>query len=135
MKLKKGAKSIPFQSKFVTNSIFCISLETKLEIINKHSKTREGRGSLSDLEIVNSKTVPEDNVESDSDIEEISKSEKTAICSKDAIDRINDLKYFLLNKKEDYSNIVDFLFNIKNIKPKIFLSIFFNGISMQPVSI
>ncbi|RNA41374.1 hypothetical protein BpHYR1_026043 [Brachionus plicatilis] len=153
MKLKKGAKSIPFQSKFglqkkknfiyenfnsvdkktcidlivikfdkfnfrfFTNNLNiqpirarknfskklisdneqnffftkCISLETKLEIINKHSKTREGRGFLSDLEIVNSKTVPEDNVE------------------------------------KDYSNIVDFLFNIENIKPKIFCSSFLMG--------
>ncbi|RNA00713.1 hypothetical protein BpHYR1_030507, partial [Brachionus plicatilis] len=54
--------------------------------------------------------------EIDSDIEEISKSEKTAISSKDAIDRINDLKYFFLNIKEDYSNIIDYLFNTRNAK-------------------
>ncbi|RNA38102.1 hypothetical protein BpHYR1_037515 [Brachionus plicatilis] len=44
-----------------------------------------------------------------SEFEDITKPKKSDFSSKDAIERINDLKDLFLNKKEDFSN--------KNVKP------------------
>ncbi|CAF1067136.1 unnamed protein product, partial [Brachionus calyciflorus] len=100
---KDIAELSKFQKKLDFEKFAYVSIDSNLE----------ARGSLSDLDIFDSITVTEDNAEADSDIEEISKSEKTAISSKDTIDRINNLKYFFMNKKEDFSNIVDFYYRLK----------------------
>ncbi|RNA30588.1 tigger transposable element-derived 6 [Brachionus plicatilis] len=73
------------------------------------------RGSLSDIEIINSISNAENKDDSDSEVEDITKPKKSDYSSKYAIERINDLKDFFLNKKEDFSNVVDFLFNTENI--------------------
>ncbi|RNA38629.1 tigger transposable element-derived 6-like [Brachionus plicatilis] len=75
------------------------------------------RGSLSDLQILNTvATKKEESDNSDSEIEELTQPKKSIISSKEAIERINDLKDLFLNKQEyDSSNIVNFLFNIENL--------------------
>ncbi|RNA38023.1 hypothetical protein BpHYR1_038249, partial [Brachionus plicatilis] len=73
------------------------------------------RGSLSDLQILNTvATKKEESDNSDSEIEELTQPKKSIISSKEAIERINDLKDFFLNKQEnDSSDIVNFLFILK----------------------
>ncbi|RNA31508.1 hypothetical protein BpHYR1_026843 [Brachionus plicatilis] len=73
------------------------------------------RGLLSDVEIISSVNNTAQNDDSDSDVEEIEKPKKPVISSKEAIDKINDLKDFFLNKNQDFSKIVDFLLNIENV--------------------
>ncbi|RNA30581.1 hypothetical protein BpHYR1_052585 [Brachionus plicatilis] len=130
-----------FIFKLISMIPFCISLETKIEIIKKHcdqkitttslskeygvntstistilsSKAKILEHSLSDIEIINSISNAENKDDSDSEVEDITKPKKSDFSSKDAIERINDLKDFFLNKKEDFSNVVDFLFNTENI--------------------
>ncbi|RNA29002.1 hypothetical protein BpHYR1_002609 [Brachionus plicatilis] len=96
----------------------CISLETKLNFdkyvyVSIDSNFPE-RGLLSDVEIISSVNNTAQNDDSDSDVE-IEKPKKPVISSKEAIDKINDLKDFFLNKNQDFSKLVDFLFNIENV--------------------
>ncbi|RMZ99283.1 tigger transposable element-derived 6 [Brachionus plicatilis] len=67
------------------------------------------------VEIISSVNNTAQNDDSDSDVEEIEKPKKPVISSKEAIDKINDLKDFFLNKNQDFSKIVDFMFNIENV--------------------
>ncbi|RNA05961.1 hypothetical protein BpHYR1_021085 [Brachionus plicatilis] len=73
-----------------------------------------GVGMLSEAEIVDS-IATKNPVEQDSDaeIEEQQDANKQVINSKEAIDRINELKQFFLTQKDDNSNVIKLLFNIE----------------------
>ncbi|RMZ97921.1 hypothetical protein BpHYR1_008492, partial [Brachionus plicatilis] len=88
------------------------------------------RSLLSDVEIISSVNNTAQNDDSDSDVEEIEKPKKPVISSKEAIDKINDLKDFFLNKNQDFSKIVDFLFNIENVVIEKYLNKLINWFNL-----
>ncbi|RNA05552.1 hypothetical protein BpHYR1_030856 [Brachionus plicatilis] len=86
----------------------CMSLEVKIEIINKHTEQKITSPKLAKEYYVNACTISTILSSKTKILEHYKKNlagpEKKLINSKEAIDRINELKQFFLNKKDDNSN-------------------------------
>ncbi|RNA15504.1 hypothetical protein BpHYR1_026274 [Brachionus plicatilis] len=102
----------------------CISLEVKIDIIKEHTEQKITTSKLAKeynvnasriSTILSSKAKILEHYEKNLAGPEKKRINKQVINSKEAIDSINELKQFFLTKKDDNSNVINFLFNIENL--------------------